>query len=36
MLIQSVNLGDALREAFTKAVTVKRCLCVKGVWQLWV
>lgn len=36
MLIESVNLGEALREAFTKSATVKRCLCVKGVWQVWI
>jgi len=36
MLIESVNLGEALREAFTKSATVKRCIRVKGVWQLWI
>lgn len=35
-LYQSKNLGDALREAFTKSATVKRCIWNNGTWKVWI
>lgn len=36
LLIESVSLGEALREAFTKSATVKRCIWNNGTWKVWV
>lgn len=38
MLIKSESLGKACREAFEvhQVASVKRCICIKGVWHLWI
>jgi hypothetical protein len=38
MIIKSKSLGDAMREAFEvhQVKQVKRCVLIKGVWNLWI